>query len=1224
MNLRVHLFRILVVLMILSFPLESRSQLGVNTGTAISMTPLQFVQTYLAGTGVTVLNATYNGSSEPLNSALRIPLKYRDQIGSFTATGGAQTQLGIEGGVILSTGYVFKAKSPANPSDDMEGTNQPFEGDGDLYIIANKIINDKSILEFDFIPQTDVITFRYVFASLEFDDFCTSNFNDAFGLFLSGPGIAGGLGFANDAVNIALLPGGTNYVTIFNICAADVGNTGNGVYSWWNALKEYFSYHRFSYVLSATYSVTCNLTYHMKFAIGDAFDGSYDSGVFIEQNSFSSNNMVGSTSFSNPLTGEYLVEGCGTASLVYEIPKSQATDYVINLTIDPAGTATQDDILPNPFPTQVVIPAGQLQTPPILIQAVADGLTEPIENLIISATANTCTVGNAVTTELWLKDLPALSVSVESKTICAGTPVTLTALVTGGQPILPSNTFNYLWNTTATTQAITLTPPPGHTNYTVDVTDACNQTASTSAYIDAGSVPVPTGPITGLNQVCTPVTGITYTIPPMTGADFYTWTVPAGATIISGSTTNSITVDFSVAGASGSITVKGTNNVCGEGPTEIIAIVVAPSPQPAGSITGQNNICTPAGGVSYSIPAIVGATTYVWTIPAGASITSGSNSNTILVDYGISAASGTITVFGQSVTCGAGLPSTLAVSIHPSLLPAGAIAGITTICTPATGINYSISPIANADSYIWTWPSGASITGGNGTNVITVDFIPTAVSGTISVKGHSNYCGDGIPSSLALSVHPTPQAAGSVTGPSPVCQGTAILSYSIAPLAYTTSYDWSIPAGISIVSGAGTNQINCLFTTSAISGVFSVRGYNAECSYGLPAIKPVIVNPLPGAAGLITSPTGAVVCQGTSGVPYMINPIANAATYFWNFTGTGSTLTNNGTTLLIDFSLAATSGNLKVTGQNGCGDGQESQVFPVTVNLKPTADFLTCNDLKTTKNGRPIILKGGRPFGTGGVYSGTGVFQVSPGIFVFDPADNSVVGGGTVNGIDYNITYRYTNVYNCFDEKSKTVSVFISNANDPCPGTVKDYRDNQSYPTFFAGSGINARCWTASNLNYGSFTDQNQPQTDNCLHEKYCRNNLAAQCNLYGGYYQWGELMQYQAGSVYQDICPPGWHVATASEWDNLINSCLGNSMAGSTLKDTLNTNNFHGLLKGMLYQNSTWAFGSGSTIGSMFWTADPNSTEYATSRGLNIFNPSVSFYRSLRSNAFPVRCVRN
>ena len=65
-------------------------------------------------------------------------------------------------------------------------------------------VNDIAKLEFDFVPTSDTITFRYVFGSQEYFAYENTQYNDVFGFFLSGPGIAGP--YANGAINLAIVP----------------------------------------------------------------------------------------------------------------------------------------------------------------------------------------------------------------------------------------------------------------------------------------------------------------------------------------------------------------------------------------------------------------------------------------------------------------------------------------------------------------------------------------------------------------------------------------------------------------------------------------------------------------------------------------------------------------------------------------------------------------------------------------------------------------------------------------------------------------------------------------------------------------------------------------------------------------------------------------------------------------------------------------------------------
>ncbi|MFM7729719.1 MAG: choice-of-anchor L domain-containing protein, partial [Flavobacteriales bacterium] len=134
------------------------------------------VQNVLLGGGVTASNITFQGDNA--------------QIGSFSC--GGACGLGIANGLIIGTGSVDGADGPNNsgswalgPPDGSDGV-----GDVDLENLSGMNLNNTAILEFDFIPTGDSLSFNYVFSSEEYPEFVNS-INDAFGFFLSGPGIAG-------------------------------------------------------------------------------------------------------------------------------------------------------------------------------------------------------------------------------------------------------------------------------------------------------------------------------------------------------------------------------------------------------------------------------------------------------------------------------------------------------------------------------------------------------------------------------------------------------------------------------------------------------------------------------------------------------------------------------------------------------------------------------------------------------------------------------------------------------------------------------------------------------------------------------------------------------------------------------------------------------------------------------------------------------------------------
>lgn len=176
--------------------ISSFSQLTVTS----SPTPLQLVESLLAP-GIVVSNVTTTGSA--------------DQRGMVS--GGAGTQLGFPGGVILTSGLAGAIAGTGS------GATGGVSGNADLLTIANSVpplinqffsvssVNDISILEFDFVPQGDSISFRYVFGSDEYLAWVNSGYNDVFAFLLAGPGITGPYsapaGFTGGSVNIATVPG---------------------------------------------------------------------------------------------------------------------------------------------------------------------------------------------------------------------------------------------------------------------------------------------------------------------------------------------------------------------------------------------------------------------------------------------------------------------------------------------------------------------------------------------------------------------------------------------------------------------------------------------------------------------------------------------------------------------------------------------------------------------------------------------------------------------------------------------------------------------------------------------------------------------------------------------------------------------------------------------------------------------------------------------------------
>ncbi len=249
--------------------------------------------------------------------------------------------------------------------------------------------------------------------------------------------------------------------------------------------------------------------------------------------------------------------------------------------------------------------------------------------------------------------------------------------------------------------------------------------------VTVAGLPEAAGTISGSSEVCAGSSGIAYSSPAITNAQTYVWSVPAGATIVSGQLTNAITVNFATNASPGNITVYG-NSICGNGTiSPAFPIVITQVPGAASTITGTASLCEGTTGVAYSVPAITGATGYNWTLPAGATIASGPNTANITVDFAMGASSGAISVNGTNF-CGNGAASA---NFNVTVVPKPA-APVITVVGNILSSNYT-------DGNQWFY-NGAAITNGTAqtqfaqysglyTDIVTVNGCTSDISNSIYV-----------------------------------------------------------------------------------------------------------------------------------------------------------------------------------------------------------------------------------------------------------------------------------------------------------------------------------------------------------------------------------------------------------------------------------------------------------------------------------------------------------
>ena len=359
-------------------------------------------------------------------------------------------------------------------------------------------------LEFDFIPNSDTLSFNYVFGSNEYLTWINSEYNDVFGFFISGPGITGPYssppGFPNGSINIANVP---NSIPPLPITISSVNNLLNSQYYIDNqsTFPQTISCNGFTTLFTATTVVQCGEIYHIRLALADGSDAGLDSWVFLEAGSFSSN---GSVSVSSGIANNdtLLYEGCNAAYFTFD--RSDASnDFIVYFDVD--GTATPSLDYPE-ISDSLVIPAGQFSDT-LFIYPNLDTISESTETVILNVIYEQCSGSlDTVTANIYISDYPPLYLTLpDSLNICHQLFESATIQSEWGGGIEPKS---LTWSN-GENQGSIIVSPDSTQFFSLNISDGCNQEISDSTLVwnqcPIGNVNIFTPNSDGINDFFAPI-----------------------------------------------------------------------------------------------------------------------------------------------------------------------------------------------------------------------------------------------------------------------------------------------------------------------------------------------------------------------------------------------------------------------------------------------------------------------------------------------------------------------------------------------------------------------------------------------------------------------------------------------------------------------------------------------------------------------------------------------
>ncbi|MFN8416895.1 MAG: glycosyl hydrolase family 8 [Cytophagaceae bacterium] len=550
-----------------------------------------------------------------------------------------------------------------------------------------------------------------------------------------------------------------------------------------------------------------------------------------------------------------------------------------------------------------------------------------VSNAACASTTSAVT-SNTVTMTVTATVTPSVAIAASATTICTGSSVTFTATPTNGGA---APTYQWYNGTTAITSATSSTyTTTGLANGNqISVRMVSNAScASTTSAVSSNTVTMtvnatvtPSVAIAAsATTICTG-SSVTFTATPTNGGAAPTYQWYNGTTAITSATSSTYTTtglangnQISVRMVSNASCASTTSAVSSNTVTMTVNATVTPSVAIAASAT---TICTGSSVTFTATPTNGGAApTYQW-YNGTTAITNATSST--YTTTGLANGNQISVRMVSNATCrstsSAVSSNTVTMTVTSSVTPSVSIAtSSSTICS-GSSVTFTATPTNGGAAPTYQWYNGTTAI----TNATSSTYTTTGLANgnQISVRMVSNASCRSTSSAVTsntvtMTVNASTGAAGSITGSSNIYKTSTGIQFSIAAVSGATSYNWTLPTGFTITSGAGTRTITVSVSSTATNGTVSVTPVG-NCGNGAASSLTVTVST---PAGFSTSMTGpATVTSGQNSVTYSV-PDQSGMTYTWTVPPGATIVSGQGTSsIVVDFG-SSTSGSVTVTETN--------------------------------------------------------------------------------------------------------------------------------------------------------------------------------------------------------------------------------------------------------------------------------------------------------------------